>query len=163
MTTTITVYRADERAYRPGEIITGNREDHIATMQGGHLLAEQLVRAAHPNGADLRAHYLYVFRDCEWARKYWVLRGPRHFYEAAVHPDDVLHIGDMNIFNQIADAETDQQRDEFIRQYWASAESRDNTKIELIVRRATVLRVLHTPDDQVAARRRLVGGGAKEG
>jgi len=146
--------------------MTGTRKDHIATLKGGHLLAEQLVRAAHPNGADLRANYLYVFRDCDWARKYWVLRGPRYFYEAAVNPADVLHIGDMNIFNQIADAKTDKQRDELIRQYWASEESRDNEKIEFIVRRATVLRVLGSPDDQVAAekewRRNFVGGGAKE-
>lgn len=158
----ITAYRIDNSPYSLDDIIPP-AGDHIGTLKGAHLEAEQLVRQSSPEWADWRANYLYVFRDLDWARTYWTLRGPRYLYEVAVDPTDVIHIGDMQIFNHISDAATPEQKAEYVRRYCNREESPDQKKIELIVRRATVVHVLHTPEEQVAAyeewRRRFVGGG----
>jgi hypothetical protein len=158
----ITAYRIDNSPYSLDDIIPP-AGDHIGTLKGAHLEAEQLLRQSGPQWADWRANYLYVFRDIDWARTYWTLRGPRYLYEVTVNPADVIHIGDMQIFNEIAAATTPEQRAENVRRYRDREESLDQKKIELIVHRATVVRLLHIPEEQAAAheewRRRLLGGG----
>jgi hypothetical protein len=148
-------FRADERPFNPGDNIPPPG-DHIATLAGDHLEAERLVRQYEAKWQDWRANHLYAFRDLDWARKYWAFRGPRYFYEISIDRADILHIGDMEVFNQIPDACTPELKSEWVRRYCAGEESPTKKKIELIVRRALLVRTIHTPDDQPAAKDALV-------
>jgi len=148
------VYRSDARQFAQGDVIPPFG-DHLPELKGGHRDAEELIRATHDNGIDLRANYLYVFRDFAWAHRYWALGKPRYFYRATVEVDAILHSGDMHIFNQIPTLSTPEQKESFARRYWRGDESDTESKVELIVRQATVLEVLHTPAEQGAAKREL--------
>lgn len=139
----ITAYRAEHRPFDKDAIIT-SAGDHIGTLVGTLLGAEQRLRAISDDALQIRSTGLYVFTDRDWVLRYATLK-KRYLYELSVDEADILHSADMMIVNDIGYAGAD-QIDDLVKCYWIG-DDRKSSKVEMIVRKAKVLTCHATPAD----------------
>lgn len=137
-------YRADRLDVSIGTVIT-SPGDHISTLNGGLLDAENKLRAASPLLLVARSTGLFVFTNYEWVFKYAALQR-RYLYELSVDDDDILHSADMMIVNDIGLSSDDKITADLINQYIGRAE-RSGDRVEYMVTQATVLACHATPKD----------------
>src|ERR1700730_17881103 len=134
-------YRSDSRDFNPGDLIPPPG-DHFSSLTQAQQDVETLIRNAQPNGQSVRADNIYAFEDCDIAQRYWVQQKnpPRHLYIIKADEDDILHIGDMDLYNQlVAFNQKPAQRDALVAQYWSRAPG-NRPRMEVIVSKAIVVK-----------------------
>lgn len=140
----VTLYRVDQRDFQPNDAIP-HPGDHLARMKPEHQPGEELLRAVSPEKGRMRAESLYTFEQLRTARVYYLGTKDSRLYEIQVDEADILHKADMTLVNDIAANQKDlKTQDQLIADYWKGA-YRDGKWIEVLVKKATVIRRIHGP------------------
>lgn len=118
--------------------------DHLAVpdFPDASLKAEIALRNSLQH-TDIRANALYLYFDLNMAEEDWRHRGKgiRSLYKVAFEDDDLLHIGDLDIFDRVAkDISAGKDPSANIERYWAGCSP--SRFSEFLVYKATVLEVL---------------------
>jgi hypothetical protein len=143
-------YRADERAFKPGEIMPPRSHDYITSLDAGKLAVENLIRASVPDGENMRRNSVHVFDDKDVAYNYWLPHKGRHLYKLEIDDDDILYSADLELYNQAADRFPDAAAMKaIVDQYLANGRS-DTPKIEHMAKTALVKCILGRAGEQVA-------------
>ncbi len=136
-----TFYRVDKRTFATGDVVLSARE-FLAKNPDGSLEIELAFEEKRPKTLPARADCLYVFSSIPDAKKHWSKMTGGKLYEVTVEDDDLLFRSDMTLVDlafrnrQIAGAvEACADR------YWRGEYS-EKPIIEVLVLKATVLRVL---------------------
>ncbi len=147
------LYRSDARPFLPGEAMPPPG-DHFDTLSTRQKEVELLFRNGHPNGHVLRSKTLYTFPEQSRAEKYWalqVIRYQRNFYAVVVDEVDILHVGDVSLYNHLVQYNVSPlEAQEYVRRYW-NGEAGPTPDIEYIVRDAFVVEQLGDFDAQKVA------------
>ena len=114
------LYRYDWRYYEPGDTMLPHA-DHITNLEALDRDTEIALRDGHPDGrgVDIRGSSLYAYADK--AVLHSVRRGlpTRFYYELEVEGDDIAFESDLNYFNAVKQAISNQiPAGDAISQYW---------------------------------------------
>lgn len=143
-----TFYRIDHRKFEVGDVV-GFLSDHINTLDGDQLKAENLLREFSPEALrQARSKSVYLFEHAEWAKKYYVYRPQPYLYEVTYSTADFVHAADMELFNDIAAKADDRANAQSIsKRYW-DGEKRGSDRVEHLVKEAVVSAIILTPADR---------------
>jgi|1185.fasta_scaffold27264_1 hypothetical protein len=115
--------------------------DHLPKLSADKQRAEVAIRGGDPRGA-LRANAVFVFEDRSVAEALLGETPGEHLYEVAVEEGDILHRGDLRIYDEIVDALKHKAPvDALVKEFWAGVE-RPRARNELVVSKATIRRKL---------------------
>jgi hypothetical protein len=99
----IKVYRYDDEDYADGRMIKP-RGDPFNTLTEPEKAVETAVRAALPNGENVRSTSVYTWANETVAKRLWQYSGRRYLYELEIDKADIRHIGDLNHYSDAKDA-----------------------------------------------------------
>jgi len=141
-----TRYRIDAREFKSGDVILPGENDYVDRLAGYHRSVEELLRATLPDGANVRGKTVHVFEDQAVATEYWLpwAMKDRHLYEVEIDSDDILGLGDMALYNEAAEHPADQARMRQLIDDYCAGKRSPKPKVEVMARKATVTRRLHT-------------------
>lgn len=125
-------FRADKRAFKPGETIKTAQDFEKMHPEAGQRL-ETLMRERKPEAKPDRSDCLMLFRDEEAARCYHSKMEGGCLYRVQADPASILHEGDMALVNQLAEAvEAGEVPTDGIDRYWRG-ELTDTPIIEVLL------------------------------
>jgi hypothetical protein len=137
-------YRTDHRnTFKSGDVIE-THGDHLDVVEFPDTSrnAEMALRNSSEH-IDIRANALYLYSDPQMAEQDWRHRGKgvRTLYKVSFEDDDLLHTGDLGIFELVAkDIAAGNATSANVENYWAGCNP--SRYSEHLVLKATVLEVV---------------------
>lgn len=139
------LYRYDDDDYANGTPILP-RGDSIYAITPDRKAAEDAIRVAVTDGADIRSNSIYTWENEVLARRLWKISGKKFLYELEVDEVHVRFRGDLNHYSAAVDAtKSGASLDEHVESYWSGQEAGapwTEPRIEVLVSQARVLRKL---------------------
>ena len=133
-------FRFFDETFQPGYVVQPHG-DHLHKLSRDQQRAELAIRRGHPNGAR-RANAVFVFEARSVAEALLGKASGKYLYEVEVGPEDVIHRGDLEIYDEVVEAlKHGHDADPLIAAFWASVE-RPSPRMELTVAKVKVRRKL---------------------
>ena len=121
-----------------GQVLVAT-EDHLSALSPEKQRAELAIRGGDPRGS-LRGRAVYAFADRRVAERLLADAGGQQLYEMAIEEGDIIHRGDLRIFDEVVEAlKAGRCADASIAAYWRG-ERRASPRVELCARRMTARR-----------------------
>jgi len=141
----IRVYRYDDQEFADGQMIE-SRGDSFSTLTDHQKTVETAIRAALPNGANVRGNSLYTWANEEVAKRLWPLSKKRYLYELEIDKADIRHKGDLNQYSEAESAaKSGAPVENAVGKYCAGENAGapyTEPRVEVLVSKAKVLRKL---------------------
>src|SRR4051794_6582653 len=138
-------FRYFDADFEPGRVVTP-KSDHFPNLSAEKQRAEAAIRQGDSRG-HIRGHSVFVFENREVAEELLEETDGKHLYEVIVDDGDILHRGDLRIYDEIVEAlKHGRDAKPLVKEFWSAIE-RPYPRIELTVRKVTIRRKL-VDDDQ---------------
>ena len=140
----LTGYRFCEEDFQPGHLERA-ASDHLPELSPDKQKAELAIRKGDKRGL-LRAKATFVFEKFEVAARLLDETRGKHLFELSIDPRDIVHRGDLRIYDEIAATlKTRGNVEPLVKEFWDGIE-RPDPRIELCVVKATIVKKLVDAD-----------------
>lgn len=124
-------YKFSEEECQPGELVIA-RADHLPGLSADKQRAELAIRRGDPRG-PLRGHAVFAFAERRVAEDLLGKVDGQHLYEMAIEEEDILHRGDLRIYDEIVERlKAGDAVDELVAEFW-EGRCRPRPRVELCV------------------------------
>jgi hypothetical protein len=107
--------------------------------------------AGREDGKAIRAASIYAYLDRAFAEFAWSRKKGMHLYEVEIAEEDIVHIGDLNSFTTVVDAnKQNKPTGEAVSKYWEGVLG--GRQAEVLVRKARVVRKIKDNSEHYATR-----------
>ncbi|MBM3967248.1 MAG: hypothetical protein FJ308_19620 [Planctomycetes bacterium] len=141
------LFRADKRDFEVGaRIFTAG--EYYKKFPAETKTLEDGFETHRPEAKPNRRDCLFLFESLDAAKKHWSIMSDGKLYKVEVEDNAILHRGDMNWLDVIADHIRENKRTiDLYGKYWAG-EITENACVEVLVASAVVVEVI-SKDQQV--------------
>jgi len=139
-------FRIDKRDFSIKSVILPSKKYQKNISDDGRKL-EAILEKMRPEDKPKRSDSLFLFETYEEASRFWTIMSNSKFYEVEFNERDVLHIGDMNLTEEMfKNISNDEILEKTAYKYWSS-ENSIKPRIEILVRKSTVKKIISKSED----------------
>jgi hypothetical protein len=142
----VTLYRVDKRDFGVGDVVTTAGEFTSKNPEGS-IIVEELFELSRPEGKPVRHECLFLFENLEVAKKHWSKMKDGKLYKVEIDDEEILHKGDMEYVDKAFIVESNSDKNDCARDYWAGIKT-DNPRIEILVSSAIVTEIISNNDHE---------------